>query len=165
LWFIALSLRILSLIVIIIDVLVLELEILLLTLFPYILVVDIIVAVCIMINHILLSLHVLIHLHLLLHLLLLLLFLLLFLLIALSLLVSALGGIPFLITAAPHRLGVDEGLGRRESLDLGWLVVHLGRSQLSLLCYLLDFLICEAKVHILWFQIGVDDFTDTVEIV
>ena len=164
-WFIALSLRILSLVVIIIDVLILELEILLLALFPHILVVDIIVAVCIMINHILFSLHVLIHLHLLLHLLLLLLFLLLFLLITLSLLVSALGGISFLVPAAPHRLGVDEGLGRRKSLDLGWLVVHLGRCQLALLCYLLYFLICKAKVHVLWFQIGVDDFTDTMEIV
>jgi hypothetical protein len=112
---------------------------------------------------ILLRLHIFIHLHLLLHLLLLLLFLLLFFLIALGLLVSALG--VFLVAAAPHRFGVDEGLGRGKGLNLWGLVVHLSRCQLALLCYFLNFLICKAKVNILWFQISVDDFTDTVEIV
>lgn len=163
--FVVLSLSRLPIVIIIIDVLVLKLEILLLAPLPLILVVDIIVvAVCIMI-YILLSLHVLIHLHLLLHLLLLLLFLLLFLLVALGLLVSALSCIPFLVAAAPHRFGVDQGLGRRESLDLRGLVVHLGRCQLTLLCNLLDFLICKAKVDVFWFQIGVDNITDTMEIV
>jgi len=115
--------------------------------------------------YILLRLHIFIHLHLLLHLLLLLLFLLFFLLVALGLLVSALGGITLLVAAAPHRFGVDEGLGRGKGLDLWGLVVHLGRCQLALLCYLLNFLICKAKVDILWLQISVDNFTDTVEIV
>ena len=161
LWFIALSLCLPIIVVVVSHVLVLELEVFLLALLPLCLLS--IIAVSVMID-VLLRLHVLIHL-LLLHLLLLLLFLFLLLLVALGLLVSPLLRGILLVSTSPHRLRVDKSLGRGESFYLGWLVIHLSSRQLSLLCNLLNFLICEAKVDILWLQIGMDDFTHTVKVV